>query len=124
VLLLTLIIVSAIMTSRDYRARQTQAWIRSGQMAFSARIQGEQRLEKLGDNILEFLAEYLGALVGTVYVIEGSKALRVASYALPTGYGQAVLDFGEGLVGQAVKQNHAVHIADVPEGYLPVTFSV
>jgi CheY-like chemotaxis protein/CHASE3 domain sensor protein len=122
-LLLVLIIASAIMTSRDYRARQAQAWLRAGQMRLASRIQGEQRLETLGDNVLAFLSEYLGALVGTVYVMEGERAVRVAGYALPPGYGSQVLLTGEGLLGQAAKQNRPVHVVDVPEGYLPVASS-
>ena len=123
-LLLALIAASAVMTSRDYRARQTQSWLRTGQMQFGSRIQGEQRLEKLGDSVLEFLAEYIGALVGTVYVLEGGNARRVASYALPPGYGADVLRSGDGLLGQAAKQNHPLHVVDVPEGYLPIASSV
>jgi CheY-like chemotaxis protein/CHASE3 domain sensor protein len=124
VLLLVLIGGSAVMTSRDYRARQTQSWLRSGQMQFSARIQGEQRLEKLGDNILEFLADYLGAQVGAVYVTDGGVSRRVAGYALPAGDGREVLRPGEGLHGQAAKQHRPLHVKDVPDGYLPVTSSL
>jgi signal transduction histidine kinase/CheY-like chemotaxis protein/CHASE3 domain sensor protein len=124
VLLLVLIAGSAVMTSRDFRARQTQSWLRSGQMQFSARIQGEQRLEKLGDNILEFLADYLGAQVGAVYVMDGGVSRRVAGYALPPGDGGEVMRPGEGLHGQAAKQHRPLHVKDVPEGYLPVTSSL
>jgi len=120
-LLLLLIGASALMTSRDYRARQTQAWLRSGQMSFSQRIQGEQRLDKLGDNILEFLAEYLGAQVGAVYVMDGSgMCRRVAGYALPPGHRDEAVKLGEGLLGQAAKEDRPVHLREVPEGYLPV----
>ena len=123
-LLLVLIGGSAVMTSRDYRARQTQTWLRSGQMQFSARIQGEQRLEELGDNILEFLADYMGAQVGAVYVTDGGVSRRVAGYALPPGDGGELLRPGEGLHGQAAKQHRPLHVKDVPEGYLPVTSSL
>ena len=47
--------------SRDYRSRETQVWLRTGQMRLSQRIQGEQRLDTLGGNVLEFLAHYLDA---------------------------------------------------------------
>ncbi len=46
-LLLLLIAAAAVMASHDYRARQAQAWLRTGQMALSGRIQGENRLDKL-----------------------------------------------------------------------------
>jgi len=62
-LLLLLIGAAAVLTSRDYRARQTQVWLRTGQMAFGQRIQGEQRLERLGEHVLSFLGSFLGAHV-------------------------------------------------------------
>jgi len=124
VLLLFLIGASAVMTSRDYRARQTQSWLRSGQTEFSRRIQGEQRIEKLGDNILNFAAEYLGAQVGAVYVNDQDALRRVAGYALAPGYGGETVERGQGLLGQAAKENRFVHIRNVPEGYLPVASSL
>ena len=62
--------------SRDYRARGVQAWLRTGQMGLASRMQGEQRLETLGDNVLQFLAEYLSAQVGTVYVSDYDGSFR------------------------------------------------
>ncbi len=63
--LAVLLSLAAIVMSRDFRARETQAWIRTGQMGLSATLQGEQRLETLGDNALRFLANYLDAQVGS-----------------------------------------------------------
>jgi CheY-like chemotaxis protein/signal transduction histidine kinase/CHASE3 domain sensor protein len=124
VLLLVLIGASAVMTSRDFRARQTQSWLRNGQAEFSKRIQGEQRLDKLGDNIVEFVAEYLGAQVGAVYVKDGGLLRRVAGYALRAGYGEETVELGQGLLGQAAKENRPLHVRDVPDGYLPVVSSL
>ena len=55
-------------------------------MRLSERIQGEQRLEQLGDNVLGFLADYLDAQVGAVYIAEGDgRFRRFAGYAIPPG---------------------------------------
>ncbi|RZL10443.1 MAG: GAF domain-containing protein [Rubrivivax sp.] len=125
VLLLMLIGLAAVMASRDYRARETQAWLRTGQMGLNDRIQGEQRLETLGDNVLTFLADYLDAQVGAVYIAEGDgRFRRFAGYAMAPDAQQEVLRPGDGLLGQAAKENRALHIKDVPEGYLPVASSL
>jgi signal transduction histidine kinase/CheY-like chemotaxis protein/CHASE3 domain sensor protein len=136
-LLLLLIGGAGVMTSRDYRARETSAWIRAGQTALGTKLQGEQRLDTLGDNVLQFLAGYLDAQVGAVYIPDGSGDFyRVATYALssaapgtPGAPGQpnantATLRPGEGLLGQAAKDNHTLHVTDVPEGYLPISSSL
>jgi CheY-like chemotaxis protein/CHASE3 domain sensor protein len=121
-LLLVLISSAAILTSRDYRSRQTQVWLRSGQMAFSRQIQGEQRLERLADHVLSFLATFLGARIGSLYIAEGAGVFRrLAGYALASGSEGDVVRAGEGLLGQAAKENRALRVKNVPEGYLPVT---
>jgi CheY-like chemotaxis protein/CHASE3 domain sensor protein len=121
-LLLVLIISAAVLTSRDYRVRQAQVWLRSGQMAFSQQIQGEQRLERLADHILSFLASFLGARIGSLYIAEGAGVFRrVAGYAMASDSQGDVVRAGEGLLGQAARENRTLRIKNVPEGYLPVT---
>ncbi len=119
--LLFLIAAAAVATSRDYRARQTLAWLRTGQMGLSARIQGEQRLDQLGDNVLEFLAEYLDAQVGAVYLAQtDGRFVRTAGYAIPAGSDETLYRPGDGLLGQAAKQNRVLYVQDVPENYVAV----
>jgi CheY-like chemotaxis protein/CHASE3 domain sensor protein len=122
-LLVVLIGAGAILTSRDYRARQTQIWLRTGQMSFSQRIQGEQRLERLGEHVLSFLGTYLGAKVGALYISEGAGVFRrFAGYAMAAG--SDVVRAGDGLLGQAARDNRPVRVENVPEGYLPITSAV
>ncbi|WP_141591369.1 response regulator [Myxococcus sp. AB056] len=126
-LLLVLITIAGYMTSREFRARSIQAWIQRGQSQLSAAIQGEQRLEQLGDNVLRLLAGYLDAQVGAIYLSDGADRFRrFAGYALPASVPNsgAVLQPGEGLVGQALKHRRTFHVRDVPEGYLPVSSSL
>jgi CHASE3 domain sensor protein/signal transduction histidine kinase len=124
-LLLLLIAAAGGMTSRDYRAREAQAWIRSRQTAFAVRIQGEQRLEQLGDRVLEFLAQNVDAAVGALYVVESHDQLRrVAGYAIPPAHRDVIVRPGDGLLGQAAKENRALHVREVPEAYLDVASGV
>ncbi len=119
-MLLLLITAAAYMASRDYRARRIQAWLRLGQMAFTRSIQGEHRLEALGESVLAFLGHYLGASVGAAYMAEGSGQFRrFAGYALDNA-DQEVIRPGEGLLGQAAKEHRPLHVKSVPPGYLPV----
>ncbi len=123
--LLFLIALAALMTSRDYQAREKQAWIRSGQMGLSQRLQGEQRLEALSDSVLSFLARYLGAQTGAVYTRgEDGRYHRQAGFALRAGRGAEFVRPGEGLIGQAAKEGHALHVRDVPADYLTIASAV
>jgi signal transduction histidine kinase/DNA-binding response OmpR family regulator/CHASE3 domain sensor protein len=121
-LLLVLITGSAVLTSRDYRARQTQAWLRSGQMRLATKLQGEQRTDTLGENALSFLTDYLNAQVGAVYITQGHNQLqRVATFALDPAAGEELVRTGDGLLGQAAKERRVVHVREVPEDYLPIS---
>ncbi|WP_034350819.1 response regulator [Herbaspirillum sp. GW103] len=126
-LLLVLIMAAAVTTSRDYRAREKQAWIRAGQMGLAERLQGEQRLDALGDNTLAFLTAYLNAQVGAIYLrTEHGEFRRFAAYALAEEESEQPphLRDGQGLLGQAAKLNRVMHVKEVPEQYLTVASSV
>ena len=123
ILLLTVLV--AVMTSRNYRTRETEAWIRGSLVALRDRIQGERRLEPLGQQVLEFFAGALQARVGAVYVSDGRGTFaRVATYAVPADTAPLSLGAGDGLLGQAAKENTVVHVRDVPDGFLPIGSAV
>src|SRR5450830_1687717 len=124
-LLLVLIAIAAVMTSRDYRARELQVWMRAGQIGLSERLQGEQRLDVLGANALAFLADYLNAQVGAIYIQEaGGEFQRFGGYALAADNSHSRVQPGDGLLGQAAKLNQSLHVRDVPSGYLSVSSSL
>ncbi len=117
-LLLVLITVSALLTSRDFRARMVQAWVRNGQAQLASRLQGEQRLEVLGDTLLAFLADYMNAQIGAAYVAQpDGRFHRFAGYAISA---TDTLRPGEGMLGQAAKNNRVLHVTNVPKDHLQV----
>ena len=122
--LLFLIAGAAVVASRDFRARQTQVWIRSGQMGLSEQMQGDQSLDKLGGNLLGFLAAFVEAQVGAVYIAEAGEYRRFAAYAIPANDSVATVRPGDGLVGQAAKDKRALRVRDVPDGYLPISSAI
>ena len=125
VVLILLIFAASVMTSRDYRARETQVWLRTGQNLFANRVQGEQRLEVLGAHVLDFLASYLDAQIGSLYITENpSRLRRFAGYAVAPEQMRDTIISGEGLLGQAARENRLLHIKNVPDGYLTVASSL
>ena len=94
-------------------------------MGLSARIQGEHGLETLGEKVLAFLASYLDAQVGAVFVTATeNRLLRIAGYAIPDGMQAAAVQHGEGLLGQAVKDNRMLHVRDLPDNYIAIGSSL
>jgi PAS domain S-box-containing protein len=124
-LLLVFILTAAVRTSRNYRARRIQAWIRAGQLGLSERIQGERRLEQLADSVLEFLTEYLDAKASAIYLFEADGSFRrLAGHAIAGGPDLELVQSGDGLLGQAAKQNRAIHLKDVAPESVAVGFGL
>jgi signal transduction histidine kinase/CheY-like chemotaxis protein/CHASE3 domain sensor protein len=106
---------------RTTLARQREDWLRTGQVGLASAMLGDQRTEQLGDNILQFLARYLDAHAGAVFVGGGDSYRRVSAYGLPMD-ANIPERFApkQGLLGQAVFEGRPFIIRDVPEGYLTV----
>ena len=122
-ILLILIAGAAAVSSREFRERESQAWIRIGQMGLSERLQGDQSLDRLGGNLLSFLAAFTNAHVGAVYMSESGRFRRFGSFALPADHLDEIRP-GDGLLGQAVRDNRSLRVRDVPAGYLPISSTV
>jgi CheY-like chemotaxis protein/CHASE3 domain sensor protein len=122
-ILLVLIAAAMVLASREFRAGQAQAWIRTGQMGLSETMQGDQPLDKLGGRLLSFLAAFTDAQVGAIYFAESGRFRRFGGYALAAGQLDELRP-GDGLLGQAVRDNQSLRVRDVPAGYLPVSSAV
>jgi signal transduction histidine kinase/DNA-binding response OmpR family regulator/CHASE3 domain sensor protein len=126
-LLLFCIAAAAVVMSRDFRARERQSWVQSSRVLFTERIQGEQRLDQLGESILEFLAPQLGARVASIYIAEGNAFRRFAGYAIPAeqrNQAALVVRRGDGLLGQVAKDGKLLRVRDVPDEFLTVESSL
>ncbi|ADO70811.1 response regulator [Stigmatella aurantiaca] len=126
-LLLVLIGAAGYMTSRDFRTRSIEAWLQAGQASLGGRMQGDQRLTQLGENVLQFLTGYLNAQVAAIYLAEPTGTFRrFAGYALPPALeGQTeTIRPGEGLLGQAIREQRVFHLKDVPTDYLSISTSL
>src|ERR1700722_600964 len=100
-------------------ARRREEWLQSGQVGLASAMIGDQRIEQLGNSILEFLARYLGAVAGALFVSASGDFRRASTYGVPkTADIPTQFKRREGLLGQAAVENRPVHIGEVPEGYL------
>ncbi|GAA0741754.1 response regulator [Ideonella azotifigens] len=122
-LLLALIGAAAVSSSREFRARERESWVRDGLAGLGAELQGELRLEVLSEKVLAYLALLLNAQVGAIYAPEpDGRFRRLAGHALPLAEGHAsAWRPGDGLVGQVALDRRLRHVREVPAGYLPVT---
>jgi signal transduction histidine kinase/DNA-binding response OmpR family regulator/CHASE3 domain sensor protein len=103
------------------RSRQRNEWLQEGQLGLAAAMQGDQGTHELGGNILAFLARFLHAQAGAMFVDTGAFYERIGEYGLAPG-NETVKRFvpPEGLLGQTVAERRLLVVGDVPDGYLSV----
>ena len=108
----------------DYNEHlKQQAWLREGQSRLAERLLGRQSLAEIGQQLLAFLAEYLGAAVGALYVCEESGDLvRIKGYGLrPDDESSIRLKPGEGVLGQAAQERRTLVFEGLPPTYLKIS---
>jgi signal transduction histidine kinase/DNA-binding response OmpR family regulator/CHASE3 domain sensor protein len=110
-----------VMLRNAARIRRRNAWLQSGQLELATVMAGDQDTETLGANILAFLARYLDAQAGALFVRDTRGFARTSAYGLASGE-KIVEHFGaaEGLLGQAASERRVLIVNDVPDGYLSV----
>jgi len=101
---------------------QRQNWLKSGAAQLNNVMSGLREMTALSRDVISFLAGYLKAQVGAIYVSDNSNQLRLeGSYALERSKGTPpVFEFGEGLIGQAAVDKKFMVITDVPKDYSTV----
>jgi signal transduction histidine kinase/DNA-binding response OmpR family regulator len=98
-----------------------QEWLQAAEVGLAQRIGGELSLSDLGNHVLDFLANYLGARAATIFVDDGDAFQRSASFAMPESSPVPErIKPGDGLLGQAIKDGRPFVLQSVPEGYLYV----
>jgi signal transduction histidine kinase/DNA-binding response OmpR family regulator/HAMP domain-containing protein len=101
---------------------QRQNWLKTGQTELNNRMRGELDIPDLSQNIISFLTTYLDAQVGLLYFITKKNTLKlVGSYAL--GKEKIPLKrfrVGEGVIGQAAKENRVIEIIDIPMDFIKI----
>ena len=106
--------------SRKNNAAADQDWLKTGQNEINAQMRGIQDETILSRNLITFIAKYLGAQVGALYLKEDeSNHLKLTgSYAFSKRKNvNDRIEIGEGLVGQAAYEQELISITNVPDDY-------
>jgi len=107
------------------RAVWYQQWLQGGRSGLSTVMGGEQPPERFGDAVLSYLAEFLGAHAGALFIREDDRFRRIATFAVPADAPLAEsFSFGDGLLGQAAKDGRTVIISELPDNYLHISSSL
>ncbi|GAB2763407.1 response regulator [Rhabdobacter roseus] len=100
-----------------------KTWLQTGAVALSDAIRGERDLKKLAANLIDTLVSYVGAPLGTIYIVDSGFHYKLAGSYAALGAPERIA-VGEGLVGQVIKSKKMLIVDDLPENYLPVSSSL
>ncbi len=101
---------------------QKENWIKTGQSELSSKINTDQSLHVLAQNAISYLAPYIKAPVGAIYLVdkEGTAEL-CASYAYTIRKdNKNRFVKGESLIGQTVLERKPIIVEQIPDDYICV----
>lgn len=106
---------------------ELQNWYTSGLADFGEILRkNKDDLNSLGNDILESLVNYIGAIQGGLFVLNDEdlydKHLQlVSSFGYDSAsYSRKRLEIGEGLVGTCFKDKEVKHLTEFPDNYLKI----
>jgi CheY-like chemotaxis protein/signal transduction histidine kinase/HAMP domain-containing protein len=109
------------------RQRDLQDWHKTGKNELNRIIVGQGDLKVLAAEMLSFLAGYLKAQIGTLYVMSEEGVLTLqGSYAAGGAHvgPAAAIAPGQGLVGQAAVERDLISVTDIPGDYIRISSSL
>lgn len=107
---------------RTSAQNELNQWLKTGQTELSDLMRGVLDLPTLSRNVVTYLANYLGAQVGVMYVSDDGQTLRLTgSYAFSQRKQLTEeIPLGTGLAGQAALEQEIISISEVPADYIAV----
>ncbi|GAB3734466.1 response regulator [Spirosoma lituiforme] len=107
-------------TFRDLTDRN---WLQAGTVKLSEAIRGEKDVSRLATRLIDTIAEYTSAPLGTLYLLDREGTFTLAgSYAahqVPVS-----IQAGDGLIGQAIDRKKTILVQDIPAEYSQITSSL
>ncbi|RYF46354.1 MAG: GAF domain-containing protein, partial [Cytophagaceae bacterium] len=98
-------------------------WLQAGTVKLSDAIRGEKNVSSLATRLVDTIAEYMNAPIGTLYLLDHEATFKlVGSYA--THQAPAIIHAGDGLIGQVIDRQKTILVQDVPAEYSQITSSL
>ena len=113
--------MTAILRKNRDLTRQRD-WLKAGMVGLNDTMRGQMDVSLLSRNIVTYLAEYLGARIGVIFLSVENQHLEIAGrYAYEKHQGESDrFVFGEGIVGQAAVDGKITLISDLPDDYITI----
>jgi len=114
----------ALSLKKSFDILAENEWLQTGIANLNTKMVGESNVIQLADDIIEFLTLYTKSQVGAIYLFKEDGYLHLkGKYAVEKQNLPAILEVGQGLVGQAVKTGKQILLNDVPKNELTISYA-
>ena len=98
-----------------------QNWLKKGEAELSKHMRGELDIKLLSNTVLNYLAQYIKALMGIIYVNNENNTLTLlATYACNNSNHKNNINFGENLIGQVAQNKKMLILNNLPKDYASI----
>lgn len=108
-----------------FAARQSaenQTWLVTGQAQLAEQMRGELTLTSLANNIVRYICRYTDAQAGLFFIKNENLLHLMGRYAYTEhAEAKATIALGEGLIGQAARDQKSLVLHQIPENALMIT---
>jgi len=108
----------------NYRKESIQNWISEGKNVISNILRLYNKLEDLGDHILEHLVKYIDAIQGAIYLYneEDDSLVSLSTYAyFRKKYISQQFKVGFGMIGQCAYERDHIYRTEIPDDYFTIS---
>ncbi len=104
------------------RTAEIQVWLVTGQAQLAEQMRGDLDSTTLANNIVRHICHYIGAQAGVFFLVDGESLhlLGRYAYAAPDA-AKTTIQMGEGLVGQAARENAQLILHEIPPDALQIS---
>src|SRR5688572_7735833 len=113
------------------RLDKERNWIVRGVAEISEILRMHDSIDALGDDVIKFILEKIGAIQGAFYIVNDDNAplppvieMRASFAYTRKKYLKAKFKFAEGLVGQAAAEKDIVLRTEIPDEYVTITSGI
>ncbi len=108
---------------RSFTELENKNWLQSGTVKISNAVRDERFVKTLSGKIIETVAEYVHAQVGTLYIADANLNLQLSGGYAVTGAPGGIAA-GQGLMGQAITDNKIIISDQLPGDYIRINSSI
>lgn len=108
------------------RRDKERNWIVRGVAEISEILRMHDSLDTMGDDVIKFILDKIGAIQGAFYVVNEEEKEKVIELRASYAYGrkkylQKKFKFAEGLVGQSAIGQDTILRTEIPDNYVTIT---